>query len=195
MGACSVQKTLSGYDVNEVFAEITAAARELYGNDSYSGHIGLCDLTCCDKKFAGMCSKENMDVAKGIIDSALDKIGRNTCHYIDLGIVSYDVVKVKIEQTKTVTPKFELMYVVHEESTNKVLFRDKSKKVCEEKMLELGFTYDCILCKEYSLVSGSRFVAQTNKTVKSYNKKPKTIPKGAKLMEKHKYVFYGWAAE
>lgn len=196
MGATFVQYVTEGYDINLSFEELKRKYVQEYGNNGYTGTIASCYLGYLFKKFDGKYVKKNSTEANKIVDKArndeltLDK-GSLVC--IDLGVVSYDIISVKLDK-KSNKPKFELKYIIKDD--NKVLYSNTNKQMAEINLCKLAIEHpNAILIKEYELVSGSSIIAIPQINIKSTKSKPKQVPNGKILKEKHKYIFFGYAPE
>ena len=196
MGATFVCYTVEGYDIQTTFNELKEKYIREFGNNGYTGTIASCHLGYSAKKFIGKYNKKNSTEANKLIDKARDDeypMDKGCLASIDLGVVSYDIISVKLEKTKN-KPKYELKYLIKDNS--KTLYSDKNKQKVEEVLTQLAIEHpNAILSQEYELISGSNVLATPNITIKSMKSKPKETPKNKVLKEKHKYVFFGYAPE
>ena len=120
-------------------------------------------------------------------------LDKGTLVCIDLGVVSYDVISVKLDK-KSNKPKFELKYIIKD--NDNVLYSNTNKQMAEINLCKLAIEHpNAILIKEYELVSGSSIIAIPQINIKSTKSKPKQVPNGKVLKEKHKYIFFGYAPE
>jgi hypothetical protein len=123
-----------------------------------------------------------------------DNIDIRQCCFIDLGVVHYKIITVTQKSIKN-SPKFKKMYVVYYDN-NKKFF--ESKKDAENFALKYKLEHihnDVNICHEYVPENGDAKIAEYTyeiTTKKSMTKPLKELP-NRKVVEMHKYIFYGVA--
>jgi phosphoribosylformylglycinamidine (FGAM) synthase PurS component len=198
MGACEFTESADAGNVREAFEGLCEDARYEAGHDSYNGTISTCSLGRCKMKFDTY-TKANEEKARKIIEK--DGYGQKwVADYIDLGVVCYDVVTVKKKNTQY-NAKYKQQFVVCDEaSLNPVRnYHYDTKPMADEKAMELTLqasgSADFIVRKMMVKLLGNDVVSRFMVEKKSYGGKPKLNPmKNRKIIEIHRYLFYGLAS-
>ena len=185
MGATFVSYTVEGYDIGATFDELREKYVREYGNNGYTGTIASCRLGCLEKKFPGKYIAKNLTEAQKIVKKASDDdyyYDKGTLCYIDLGVISYDVIGVTLEK-QNLKPKYELRYLVKD--NGKILDSSANKTTAEKALCKLAIEHpDAILTQEYELISMTNVLATPKITVKSSKSQPKSVPNGKVLKER-----------
>ena len=194
MGAMSFFETGRGVNYRDVFNEVCAEARHMYGDDPYSGTIATTELAGRPQHFADNFSSKVENQAYDYVSSV--DFGRKwESRCLDLGVCEYHVTTVKKPRIQKESPKYETRFVVFGNATKPIETaetKEKAEEVARRHALEYGV--DTVIKKQKLLVSGTEEVSRFECDTKVYKSKPKRIPKGAHVEEIHMYAFYGWAS-
>jgi hypothetical protein len=195
MGAFFSKYERYGYDAKTEFQKLKKELLSNYGEYEYGGLV----LGANTRNFSGIINDDTITLVKNEIQKEIDAeyVDKDVLSYIDMGIDKYEIVSIKKETTKDIKPKYELYYVVYSGyAKNDILFKDKTKAIAEEKMLEFATTYpNCYTKKEYILVEGNDIISRPIIKKRTTKTKPEKLGKNEKIVELHKYVFYGWISE
>ena len=195
MGATSFHVEAEGYTASETYKRLVKQARFEHGADYYNGTI----LTCDRLDFRGIntqtFTKTQLKKAEKVM-KAEDNGKKWVATCIDCGIVSYTLRSVSRQATHKEPPKYTVKYIVHGSYHNDEEFNSKKEadEWLKKSLLESGQTYGSVYKKKI-LISGTETVTDMKVTEKVYKSRPH--PKNMKdkvLLEKHHYLFYGWAA-
>ena len=194
MGSRKFCVTGTGEKVEDVFNELVEVANREYGNSIYSVHINAGRLFGRADKVYDKCTPEVEKEVSDYLSSHVVADGR-VAHYIDLGVIGYELIEVKRENRKS-DAKFEMMYNVYNYSGKRVA-SEKVKAAAESAAMKYSVEHNenTFIQKEPNRASGSCLVCDVSVSRKFYEKKPR-IPRGPgkELVAIHKYIFYGWAA-
>lgn len=191
MGAESFCLEAEGYSAEECYNRLVADAREEYGYGYYNGTIS----TCSELNFRGRNSKTftKSELKKAYKTVEKEDGGRKwVAACIDCGIVSYTLRSVSRKATHKEPPKYAVKYVVGKQEFNTKKDADAYLK---KALLDISCSRYGQVHKRRVLVSGTDVVTDMQVTEKTYKSRPH--PKsmyGKVILEKHHYLFYGWAA-
>ena len=198
MGASNFIQTGYGCNAGEVFDLLVKEAEYERGHDGYNGTISTCTYIGC-KKVSDIYNKSVDKKAYKIIEN--DNYGRKwEAKALDLGIVRYEVIRVKKVVPKTKKKaEFKQRYAVILLNSNKMKAHFETKKEADEDALKRILknpNEEYIVCKRsININNGDDTVTEFKVEVSERKSKPKNIPTGCILREIHKYLFYGFAAE
>ena len=203
MGATNFVETVLAKTAREGFESLSENARYEYGNDGYNGTISTCSMANRPFYiFKDSYKKSNDEKAMEMIEN--DDYGEKwLAKHIDLGVVEYKIIKPKKINTEKEKPKYTLAYTVKPIDYlcnqgrgyyNIPSFKTKTEAVNKAMELASKDNAEYFVSKEYVLNEGNSEVARIELEEKSYKTKPKNIPKGCRLIEIHKYMFFGWAS-
>lgn len=195
MGATSFHIEAEGYAASEAYAHLVDRAKFEHGADYYNGTISTCDRLDFRGINTKVFTKTELKKAKKVIE-AEDNGKKWVATCIDCGIVSYTLRSVSRQATHKESPKYTVKYIVHGPYHNDEEFNSKKEadEWLKKSLLESGQTYGSVYKKKI-LISGTETVTDMKVTEKVYKSRPH--PKNMKdkvLLEKHHYLFYGWAA-
>ena len=202
MGACSFfERVTSSQTPQECFENLCREAENYYGHqEGYNGTISTTDLI----KIVKYADRYTPAVEKRFEkeeEKFLDKMGKRDCWCIDLGVVEYQAVSFSKQTYSKEPPKYAMKYVVYEYDGNgrkRNLKNFDTKKAADDyalSVLRMSPQKELEVYKEPVKISGNACTTSFKMTTRAYKSKPKNVPKGCILTEKHKYVFIGWAAE
>ena len=141
----------------------------------------------------------------------IKKVGngqKNKVHYVDLGVMYYEVLEVKTRNLSKQTPKYRRRYVVsyHDPFQQGIPAEVKrylpktmdfvTKLEADKLAVELAFKTkrQFNVKREYVLEAGQPLLSETYVETKCYRKKPSFKEmENKKITPIHKYMFYGWA--
>lgn len=202
MGAQAFHHTINAETFKEGYNILYEEAICEYGSDPYSGTIATCDCAARPSyKFDGAYKESNMDKALKMIEDE-DYGEKWLASFIDLGVVEYKVIKPKKTNKEKSNPKYKIGYTVRPSSQydsnshrgRSLNFNTKTEAVNKAMELSIEDKIEYNVYKEYVLVEGNPLLTTVELEAKSYKTKPKKVPQGCRLVEVHKYIFYGWAA-
>jgi hypothetical protein len=194
MGAQSFVKTITAATAQEAYQRLYDSAVYEYGNDSYNGTISTCSMGRCKKSFSTY-KAENEKQARELIDR-LDNGEKWIADYIDLGVVEIQKVTVK-KVVKTYTADYRFMFGVYKSHTNdlvstRALFKTKGE--ADKYAINLALKGQDVQVRRRPVNMGGNDIVSTFETVRTPTKKKTTKTPNAIIQEKHKFVFFGWAA-
>lgn len=197
MGAVGFYKTVEGFDVNDAFETIKRADQYENGHNYYSGTIGSCSLGKMVKSYDKFSEKNSKDAQK-IIDS-LDGGRKCIADVIDLGVVCY-VIRSVGETKKEYTANEKKLYVVCDSDgiirpIKKHSFKNKKDARADAKNLTLNGHPDIFVDYKTIKIDGNSTISEYHILETKTQKKPKNIKEGTKVLELHKYIFFGFAPE
>lgn len=191
MGAESFCIEAEGYSASEVYEYLVERARSEHGADYYNGTISTCDRLDFRGVNKNKFSKTKLKMAKKAMEAeGFGKKWVATC--IDCGVVSYTLRSVSRQATHKEPPKYAVKYVVGKQE-----FNAKKDADAYLKKTLLGTSYSRYgqVHKRRVLVSGTETVTDMRVTEKTYKSKPHPNSMDGKvILERHRYLFYGWAA-
>jgi|GEM_PF-7030907 hypothetical protein len=195
MGATSFHIEAEGYTASEAYAHLVDRAKFEHGADYYNGTISTCDRLDFRGINTKVFTKTELKKAKKVME-AEDNGKKRVATCIDCGVVSYTLRLVSRQATHKEPPKYLVKYIVHGSYLNDEEFNTKKEadEYLKKSLLKSGQTYGFVYKKKI-LVSGTERVTDMKITEKVYKSRPH--PKNMKdkiLLEKHHYLFYGWAA-
>lgn len=198
MGAESFQKEIIGTSARECYDYLVDEAINEYGQSIYNGTIATCDFGVCTLKFDKYL-KSNEKKAEDHIDFK-DNGDKWRTDYVDLGVIEYELITIKKEKRKY-SSKYKLKYVILEKCGDRYVqtnYSFEKIKNAEEQAIKLSLENidkKYRVSKEYVVVEGNNINFDLIVEKKVCKNKPKvTLKPNQKLIEKHKYIFYGWAA-
>lgn len=198
MGAVNFVEEIKAQSAKEGFEVLVSEAISNFGAHEYNGTISTCCMAECTLRF-NKYSKSNEKKAMDFIEK--DDYGvKWEANYIDLGVIEYKVVTVKVSNTKDFkNPEYKIKYVVRDMQERRIGSADTKTEASNiAKRHSLRDMEGCFISKEYELVNSKQnnIIAETNIEIKTYKTEPKLkdIP-GRRIVPIHKYLFYGWAAE
>lgn len=203
MGSTNFVNQIVALSPQDGFKILRDYAVEEYGNDRYNGTISTCSMGRLKKSYAKY-SERNEKLAYGLIED--DNYGRkHSADYIDLGVVEYQVITLKKETVKSKQPVIRTKYTVKASkwdnfsiSTSSIVKYFDTKKEADDYALKLALrdNKEYEVHKEGIVIEGDTLQTRIVQEVKSYKTKPSLKPMpNRKILEYHKYLFYGWASE
>lgn len=198
MGARYFMHTAYGKSAISAFDALCREAEGEYGMDIYNGTISTTNLSktirFSEKYSEAVEKRARKEISK-------ENIYKRDCICYDLGAVEYQVISYKKISHTDNPPKYAMKYVVCEYDdcgrTHDLESYD-TKKQADDYALSL-LKKDSSKClevqKKQKRVAGNPTVTEFKREVKKYKTKPKKLPEGSTLVEKHKYIFVGMAAE
>lgn len=198
MGATNFDEIIIGESASKCFDILSRQAEFDYGCDAYNGSISTCDLGSCTLSFDKYLKSNEKKAYDHIKDK---KYGSKwIANYVDLGVVEYELLTVKKEK-KECNAKYKMKYVICELQRGcfvKTNYSFEKIKDAESKAIELALEnpdIDYSVSKDYVVESGKNTNCILTIDKKVYKSKPKaSLKPNQKLIEKHKYIFYGWAS-
>lgn len=205
MGMCSFILETEAYTPNEAYQDLVKNAMDEYGSDPYNGTISTTDSL----RFHGA---NHNAFNKKALNQAYDTAKRNDygdkyiADCIDCGVTKYVLRSVSRAATHKESPKYGTFYdclIDGEHGTVNLSSFDSKEKadrfmknfLLERRNFQYGGDRPRVV-KVRKVISGTSTVTDFNVTEKSYKSKPHTKSMdGKKLLEVHRYLFYGWAAE
>ena len=199
MGTLKVRLAVVAESAEQAWREIVAEAIEKYGNDSCNGTFSTCSFIRITKKFEGKVTKSNLVAARKMVDELFDdyKVDMRLAYAIDCGIDHYALVSVKkIKAAGRPKQKFVVVWSIGEREWEKAFpSLDEAQDEATKIVLE-DASVERVYVQKRSVYEGNNMSAFTYMRVtKVLKSKPKRIPKGARLVEYHKYYFYGLAVD
>lgn len=194
MGAQSFRHTITAATPEEAYQRLVDSAIYSHGNDSYNGTISTCGMGCCKKSFNNY-NEDNIIIAEKLIGD-LDNGQKWVADYIDLGVVELQKVSIK-KNVKPYTADYKFMFGVYKACTNELvnsraLFKTKGE--ADKYAIKLALKGQDIQVKRKPVNLGGNDVVSTFETTKTPTKKKTTKTPNSVIQEKHKYIFFGWAA-
>ena len=201
MGAAEFFNTIDAETPEEGYNRLCERAIEEYGNDPYNGTISTTRLYGCSSpntsKFTSTAAKKALKAAR-----EADFGRKGNCRAIDLGVVGYQVCKIKKDTSykSTSAPKYITRFVLCDWCGNRIgndsYANQTEAKAALISLFKRGKVEDTSwisIEKRPVLVEGraeiSRFVIET----KMYKTRPKKIATDAVCKEIHRYAYYGLA--
>lgn len=194
MGHISIRSIVEGTSPSNAYNKKYNEDEAYYGHqEGYSGHFNAFEglskykeqLVSSNTKFTQAIANK----ASKIISKAEDNIPCDTCYYIDLGIIGYQVRTIKKVTTKGSYK--EIKYVVRREKDER--FIQSFKSVTQAKAFAKKYADDnsvsTIVKREFAIPTIEKYVVE-EKVVKT---KPTTKTK--KVEPVHKYYLFGFARE
>ena len=203
MGAISFVEAINASSAREGFNKLVKEAIYSHGNDSYNGSISTCSL--------GRITKLADKYTKSVEKKAWKKIEAEDngvkweARCLDLGIVGYEIISAKKiapktqEKAKFVT-KFVVCHNAYPGVSDVKYFNTKTEAdnyAMEMSLKGSGESGEYFVVKKPVNIekSGSEVVSEFEVTKVRKTSKPKTTSKAnQKVVEIHKYIYYGWAA-
>lgn len=194
MGHIFITSIQTGVSPSEAYNKKSDEDADYYGHqEGYSGAFNAFEflskykeqLVSSNTKF----TKAIANKASKIVSKVEDNIPCDTCYYIDLGIIGYQVRTIKKVTTKGSYK--EIKYVVRD--AEKERFIQSFKSVTQAKSFAKKYSEDksvsTIIKREFAIPTIEKYVVE-EKIVKT---KPTTKTK--KVEPVHKYYLFGWARE
>jgi hypothetical protein len=194
MGHTNIRAIVEGTSPSNAYNKRYNEDLAYYGHqEGYSGHFNAFEglskyreqLVSSNEKF----TKAIVNEAEKIIDKAEDEISWDTCYYIDLGIIGYQVRTIKKVTTKGSYK--EIKYVVRNAENER--FIQSFESVTQAKSFAKKYADDnsvsTIVKREFAIPTIEKYVVE-EKIVKT---KPTTKTK--KVEPVHKYYLFGCARE
>lgn len=194
MGATNVCYTWEGADYKEGYDQLVGEARCEYGDSPYSGTIATMSLHRRPVRVAERFGKTAEKKARETIEK--DGWGEKwSCSVLDLGVSGYELVSYKRNPGKA-TAKYETFYVVFADSRE--LSRHKTvadaRKALVSAIERANGSVDWYRIEKVARRVGGDSLGDTyEKTTRILKSKPKRVPAGAQLRERHVFWYYGWA--
>lgn len=198
MSAESFEEEIVGVSAEECYNYLVSKAISEYGDSIYNGTISTCDLGFCTLSFDTYL-KSNEKKAREYIEYK-DYGDKWRTDYVDLGVMEYELITIKKEK-RLYSAKYKLKYVILEKvgdvyiQTNYYFDKsiDAEKEAIKLSLENIDKKYR--ISKEYVAISGNNINSDLIVEKKTYKNKPKLkLKSNQKIIEKHKYIFYGWAA-
>jgi len=196
MGHIEIRSIVEGTSPSKAFNKKVDEDAAYYGHqEGYSGHFNAFEglskyrkqLVSSNEKF----TKTIANKAEKIINKAVDEqdFPCDTCYYIDLGIVGYQVRTIKKITTKGSYK--EIKYVVRRENDERFIqsFKNVTQAKSFAKKYAENNSVSTIVKREFANPTIESYVVE-EKVVKT---KPTTKTK--KVEPVHKYYFFGFARE
>lgn len=198
MGACEIYETVVAGSAREGYDRLVEEAVNMYGEDSYNGTIST-TYGYTMKKFDMPKTKKAEKELNAFIKKCYEKCGKRDAICIDLGVVSYERIKL-VKKTKKSSATFRQMYVL---KIRKGFNDFRIEKTAEKKsdldkhiMTYLKKGYEVCIAKEPVNVNhGNTELATYSRAFEFFKRKPKATKDTLEIREMHKYIFVGWAAE
>ena len=199
MGAISFLHYVEGADPSECFADLVDEARYRCGNDAYNGTISTCSLgRVIPFNVKGMSSAQKH---KKVQEYCNDNSVKWVANVLDLGVVEYEIVKIKKVPSKGERPVYEKRYVVvgNNPYTGTKNIKDYATKAEAEKeamRLQMLHPDDIYLVVKKPIVvnRASEVVTSFEIEKKNSKAKPKNVTANMTVKEVHEYVFFGLAS-
>lgn len=196
MGACKFCETIEGEDAGIVFDDWASDLREEYGDDAYNGTASTCELVGKPVKIADKYSKASEKRGQKYVEDH-DYGSKWEARCLDLGVTKYVLREVRRAATHKDRPEYVWKYVVIRPDGSGKFFSCKGEADAHAKNLIMETGVDSIhVERRHVLVKGTETVTDFKVTEKTYASRPH--PKnmeGKRIVEIHKFMFYGWAAE
>ncbi len=195
MGACEVRGMAVAESVEKAWREIVANAVDEYGRDSYNGTFSTCSFVRVTKRLEGKVTKANLVAARKMADKLIDNVGKRCAYAIDCGIDHYSLLTIKKTKAKG-RPKQKFVVIYYDDNGRE---REKgsygSMKDAESAAMKLAMDGSEAGIQKRYVYEGAQNAVVYYPAERVLKSCPKRVPKGARLVEYHKYYFYGIAAE
>lgn len=203
MGAVSFMQCGYGENYKDVFNDLVNEATYEYGNNDYNGTISTCFISSY-KKMADVYSASVEKTARKLAAGNMDDVYKRNCVVLDLGIVHYEIVKVKkiipkITRKAEYKQKYAVMRWEDNEIFSKMIKHYDTKKEADADAIRRSLKNPndsyFVVKRMINTNNGDDTVTQFKTEIIKRKTKPKTIPEGCIVKEIHKYLFYGVASE
>lgn len=194
MGAQSFYHTIEAYSPQQAFQMLYDDAVYERGNDPYSGTIATCGLGSCQKTFSTY-KPENIEEANAIINR-LEYGQKWRADFIDLGVVETQEITVK-KNVKPYTADYKFLYGVYFSHTDKLVSSRatfKTKGEADNHAIALTLDGKDVQVRRRPVNQKGNDVVSTFEIIQKKTNKRTTKKKNTVIKEKHKYIFFGWAA-
>lgn len=185
MGACSFFNMIESASADDGFRELCKNAIQECGNDPYNGTISTTNLVSRTIKIADKYSAKAMGKGKKYAETHIEDIPKRRCQALDLGVVRYEVHTLK--KVPGANNEYELIGFDFDKSDRYGYFKTKEEAVAKAEKLFMHEPYS-----NYRIIQTK---AAYKTMVKTYKSKPSRVPKDGRLVEIHRYLYFGVAAE
>ena len=191
MGAERFKYFIEGENPKKCFEKLVQQSIISRYCESYDGTIAICEFGKCTLQFDKYLNSNEEKALKYIEDN--EDISIDIANYIDLGIVEYELVNIYMINEDNIEENGIRYYILKREGFNfsNIVEFEYTLNEANNKAMELKINNpneDFIVCKNNSVCT--KFGVEKIK----YKNKPKlNLKENQKLLEIHKYLFYGWA--
>lgn len=195
MGACSFVNEWTGVDYRNGFRELVSAAEFEYGTDPYNGTISTCRLH--GSRPVRIAKRYSKAAEKKAVEYMNEHPGEKWyARVLDLGVENYDIVSYK-KVPKNAQARWQTFYVVKADGQRLKSFKTvaEARRYLDAVIEQADGSVDwyCIE-KVPENIGGSALSTGYERTCRTVKTKPKRIPKGATLVERHRFYYYGLAS-
>jgi hypothetical protein len=195
MGACSFVNEWTGVDYRDGYKELVSEAEFEYGCDPYNGTISTCRLrTGRPVRISERYSKTAARKANAYMEEHPGE--KWYARVLDLGVEEYDIVSYK-KVPQNAEARWQTFYVVKADGQSLKSFKTvaEARRYLEKVIAQADGSVDWYCIEKIPRnVGGTALATGYERTVRTTKTKPKRIPKGAVLRERHRFVYYGLAA-
>lgn len=197
MGACPFLVEWTGSDYRDGFRELVREAEYEYGTDPYNGSISTCSLhRGAPTRISDRYNKTAEKKALKYLEEKDDGV-KWYAKVLDLGVVDYQIVSYKKRPGKKAEARWETFYVVYEDVKRLKSFKTlaEANRYLKTVVAKADGSADEYRIEKQSLnIGGNTTAAAYEWSCRTTKTKPKRIPQGAVLRERHKFFYYGWAS-
>lgn len=195
MGACGFVNTWDGVDYRDGYRELVSQAEYEYGTDAYNGTISTTRLHA--GRPVRIADRYSTSVDKKAEKWMSEHPGQKwVAKVLDLGVVEYDIVSYK-KVPQNAEARWQTFYVVKADGRKMKSFKSvaDARRYLEEVIARSDGSVDWYCIEKIpENVGGTALSTSYERTCRTVKTKPKRIPKGATLRERHRFVYYGLAS-
>ncbi len=193
MGACFISDAVVAGSAREAWDYLYKRDLRMCGDDPYSGSFATCSFYGVSHTLRGNATKENIERAQALVDKHSEFVDKREARAIDVGISELALETVKAEKPKG-RPSTKYV-VIDSEGAERVYGSLADAKKSAEKIMRDSSGGRVNIQKRSVYPDGDSAILSYHKERRILKKTPKRVPKNAKLVERHLYLVYGWAAE
>ena len=195
MGACSFVNVWDGRDYREGFRELVSQAEFEYGSSAYNGTLSTCHLhhgqpVRISDRYTKTAEKK---AEKWMREHPGEKW---VARVLDLGVVEYDIVSYK-KIPQNAEACWQTFYVVKADGQKMKTFKSVSdaRRYLKAEIARSDGSVDWYSIEKVpENIGGTALSTSYERVCRTVKTKPKRVPKGATLVERHRFLYYGLAS-
>lgn len=195
MGACTFTNSWVGVDYRDGYRELVSDAEAEYGYDPYNGTISTCRLHSA--RPVRIAERYSKTAEKKAVEYMNSHPGEKWyARVLDLGVVEYDIVSYK-KVPKNAEARWETFYRVTADGRRLKSFKSVSdaRRYLDQMVSQSDGSVDWYCIEKIAEnVGGSALSTSYERICRTVKTKPKRVPKGATVRERHMFYYYGLAS-